>query len=93
MEEGRETLSEDIYPIEHHGPLFLILNINYTYVYTSFVKEKNIIVPGRISTTGRGYGPSTTRQSCRAGLGAIKWVVPRTSPPDTTHLAIYTSAR
>jgi hypothetical protein len=50
-------------------------------------------VPGRISTTGRGYVPSTTRRTCRAGPGTIKWGVPRTSPPDTAHLTIYTSAR
>jgi hypothetical protein len=29
------------------------------------------------STTGRGYGPSMAQRSCRAGLGTIKWVVPR----------------
>jgi hypothetical protein len=31
MEEGQE-------PVEHHGQMFLILNINYIYVYTFFVK-------------------------------------------------------
>ena len=51
------------------------------------------IVSGRASTTGRGYDPSTARRSCRVGPDTIKWVVPQTSPPDTTHLAIYNSAR
>jgi hypothetical protein len=37
MEEGRETL-EAVYPIEHHDQMFLILNINCTYVYIIFVK-------------------------------------------------------
>jgi hypothetical protein len=44
--------------------MFLILNINYIYVYTFFCKIKNIIVLGRPSTTSRGYSPSTTRYSC-----------------------------
>jgi hypothetical protein len=48
-------------------------------------------VLGRVTTTGRGYGPSTTRRSCQAGPGTIKWVVPWASPPDMTHLAIYIS--
>ncbi|PWZ21034.1 hypothetical protein Zm00014a_033703 [Zea mays] len=48
---------------------------------------------GRASTTGRGYGPSTVRRSCRVGPSTIKWVVPRVGSPDTTHLSIYTSAR
>jgi hypothetical protein len=48
-------------------------------------------VSDRTSTTGRGYGPSTARRSCRVGPSTIKWVVPRVSSPDTTHLAIYTS--
>jgi hypothetical protein len=38
MEEGRETLSEVVLPIEHHAQMFLILNINCIYVYTFFVK-------------------------------------------------------
>jgi hypothetical protein len=32
--------------------VFLILNINYTYVYIIFCKIKKIIVPDRASTTG-----------------------------------------
>jgi hypothetical protein len=48
---------------------------------------------GRASTTGRSYDPNTTRRSCWAGPGTIKWVVPWDGPPDTTLLAIYTSAR
>jgi hypothetical protein len=43
-------------------------------MYILFCKIKNIIVSGRISTTGRGYGPSTTRRSCRTGLATIKWL-------------------
>jgi hypothetical protein len=43
--------------------MFLILNINYIYVYMFFCKIKNIIVSSRTSTTGRGYNPSTTRHS------------------------------
>jgi hypothetical protein len=27
-EEEQETLSETVYPVEHHGKMFLILNIN-----------------------------------------------------------------
>jgi hypothetical protein len=57
----------------------------------NFYKIKKIIVPGRVSTTGRGYGPSTARGSCRVGPYTIKWVVPRASSPDTVHLAIYTT--
>jgi hypothetical protein len=34
-------------------------------------------VLGRISTTGRGYGPSTTRRSCRTGPGTINGSCPR----------------
>jgi hypothetical protein len=94
MEEGRETLGEAVLPIEHHAQVFLIFNINYTYVYMIFCKIKiNIIVLGRASTTGQGYGPNTTRCLCRAGPGTIKWVVPRVGPAETTHLTIYTSAR
>jgi hypothetical protein len=36
MEEGRETLGEAIQPVEHYAQFFLILNINYIYVYTFF---------------------------------------------------------
>jgi hypothetical protein len=50
-------------------------------------------MPGRANTMGRGYDPSTTRRSCRVGLDTIKWVVPRTGPPDMAYLAIYTSTR
>jgi hypothetical protein len=50
-------------------------------------------VSGRASTTGRGYGPSTARRSCRTSLGAIKWVVSRVGPPNTTHLAILSPPR
>jgi hypothetical protein len=55
-----------------------------------FCKIKNMIMMVWASTTGRGYGPSTTRCSCQAGPGTIKWVVPRADPPGTTHLTIYT---
>jgi hypothetical protein len=48
---------------------------------------------GRASTTDRGYDLNMTRRSCRAGPGTIKWAVPWDGPPDTTLLAIYTSAR
>jgi hypothetical protein len=43
--------------------VFLILNINCTYVYTFFCKIKNIIVSGWARTTGRGYNPSTALTS------------------------------
>jgi hypothetical protein len=39
-----------------------------------FCKIKNLIVSGQVSTTGRGYGPSTAQRSSRAGSGTIKWV-------------------
>jgi hypothetical protein len=42
---------------------------------------------------GQGYGPSTARRSCWVGPATIKLVVPRAGSLDTTHLAIYTSAR
>ena len=57
-----------------------------------FVKLKKIVL-GWAGTTGRGYGPSTTRRSCRVGTDTIKWVVPQAGSSDTTHLAIYTSTR
>jgi hypothetical protein len=57
------TLGKVVQPIEHHAQMFLILNINYIYVYTFFCKIKNIIVSGRTSTTDRVYSPSTTRCS------------------------------
>jgi hypothetical protein len=47
----------------------------------------------RASTIGRGYSPSMTRRSSRAGLGTIKWVVLRAGLPDTTpfgHLYLHT---
>jgi hypothetical protein len=59
MGKGRETLSD----AEHHAQIFLILNINCIYVYTFFCKVKNIIVSCWVSTTGRGYDPSTARRS------------------------------
>jgi hypothetical protein len=68
--------------------MFSILKINCTYVYTIFCKIKYIIMPDRASTTGRGYG-TTLVSSC---TDTIKWVMPRTGPLDTAHLAIYTSA-
>jgi hypothetical protein len=58
-----------------------------------FYKIKNIIVPGRAGTAGRGSGPSTTRLSCRARPGTIKWAVLRVGPSSTTHLAIYNHSR
>jgi hypothetical protein len=72
MEEGRETLSEAIEPVEHHDEVFLINNINCSYVYKIFCKIKNIIVLGSASTTGRGYDLSMARRSCKTGLGTIK---------------------
>jgi hypothetical protein len=48
---------------------------------------------GQASLTDRGYGPSMAQRSCRAGLGTIKWAVPRPDQPDTVHLVIYTSAQ
>jgi hypothetical protein len=59
----------------------------------TFFCKKKITVPGRASTTGRGYDSSTARRLCRAGPCNIKWVVPRAGPLDTTHLTIYTSTR
>jgi hypothetical protein len=50
-------------------------------------------VLGRASTTGQGYGTSTTRRSCRAGPGTIKSGVTQVGPPDTAYLTIYTSTR
>jgi hypothetical protein len=58
-----------------------------------FCKIKNITVLGRASITGRGYGLSMARRSYRDGPDTIKSAVPPASPPDKTHLAIYTSAR
>jgi hypothetical protein len=40
-----------------------VFNIEYKlYIYIPFYKIKNIIVSGRVSTTGRGYSPSTARR-------------------------------
>jgi hypothetical protein len=53
----------------------IVFNIEYKLyicIY-EFCKIKNIIVSGRISTTGRGYDPNTTWRSCQAGPGTIKW--------------------
>ena len=46
-----------------------------------------------VSTTGSGYGLSTTQRSCWAGPDTIKWVVHWADLPYTAYLAIYTSAR
>jgi hypothetical protein len=35
---------------------------------------------------GQGYDPNTAWRSCWVGPGTIKWVVPRSGSPDTTHL-------
>ena len=75
------TLCPDIYNIEYKL---------YICIY-DFLKNKKIIISGRASTTGRGYGPSIARRSCRIGPCTIKWVVPRVGSPDTVHLAIYIS--
>jgi hypothetical protein len=63
MKEGREILGKAVKPVEHHAQIFLILNINYIYMYIRFCKIKNIIVTDRTSTTGQGYSPSTARRS------------------------------
>jgi hypothetical protein len=53
MEEGRETLGEAIKPIEHYAQVFLIFNINCTYVYMFFCKIK---IYNRVGP-GQHYGP------------------------------------
>jgi hypothetical protein len=59
----------------------------YICIY-DFLKNKKIIVLDRASTTGRSYGPSTARRSCRVGPDTIKSVMPRAGQADTTNFAI-----
>jgi hypothetical protein len=70
--------------------VFLILNINCTYVYTIFYKIKIYNHDGSSQHYGSRLRRSMARRSCRAGPSAIKWVMPWAGPLDTTYLAIYT---
>jgi hypothetical protein len=43
MEEEWETLGESVQPVEHHAQVFIILNINCTYIYIWFFCKIKII--------------------------------------------------
>jgi hypothetical protein len=90
MDEGWKTLGKVVQPVEHHVKVFIILNINYTYIY-DFCKIKKNNHAGLGQHYGPRLQPKYRTSLVPGGPGTIKWVVPRAGSPDTAHLVIYTS--
>jgi hypothetical protein len=60
MEEGWKTLTKVVYLLEHHVQVFIILNINCTYVYM-FLNKKSCQVGPALWTEATAQAPHDAR--------------------------------